>query len=55
MMHYILKKYRQASGIKQPDMAAMLGIPYRTYQSYEELQTQTAKNIDSILFAVMHG
>ena len=40
-----LKGYRHRMGLKQDEMAKELGIPYRTYQDYEEgKRTLLSKN-----------
>ena len=33
-----LKKYRQAAGLTQPQLAAVVGISHRTLQDYEQGQ-----------------
>lgn len=49
MVDSVLKGIRELSGLSQIEFAKKLGINYSTYQSYEYLQTGTAKNIDTIL------
>ena len=38
-----LKKYRQAAGLTQPQLAAVVGISHRTLQDYEQGQKPLEK------------
>ena len=44
-----LWKYRMKKNYTIQEMADLLGIPKRTYESYELRETGTAKRIDRIL------
>lgn len=48
-----LKIVRETAGLKQPELAEKLGIPVRTYRSYEhgerDISTSTLKSICEIL------
>lgn len=48
-LHERLKIVREDAGLKQPDLAEKLGIPLRTYRSYEQgtrdINTATLKTI----------
>ena len=40
-----LIKYRIRNQLSQRAMAEFLGIPYRTYQSYEDMKTGTSETM----------
>lgn len=48
-----LLNYRKKHGLTQVQMAVKCGLPFNTYQSYENMTTGTSESFNNILFVLL--